>query len=106
MAYIQAGGAYKPSKAEQNAADFDDVIPNIAKISFSIGGFFSGFEGRTITQDDKHYMFLINGLTPYISCRAITAFVLFTMHPPQIPICHSAHLPDKEEFIEPHKMRQ
>ena len=48
-AYEEAGGSYKPSQAEQRAAEFDAAIPTIAKVTFSIGTFFGGQETRTIT---------------------------------------------------------
>lgn len=53
-AYEEAGGTYQPSKAEQRAAAFDATISSIARIIFSIGGFFGGFETRTITLTDDH----------------------------------------------------
>lgn len=53
-AYEEAGGTYKPSKAEQRAAAFDVAIPTITKITFSIGGFFGGQETRTITLTEDH----------------------------------------------------
>lgn len=48
-AYEEAGGTYKPSQAEQRAAEFDAAIPTITKVTFSIGAFFGGQETRTIT---------------------------------------------------------
>lgn len=53
-ALIEAGGVYKPSKAEQQVAEFEEHIPAICKVVFIIGGFFSGHETHTITLDDKH----------------------------------------------------
>ncbi len=53
-AYEETGGTYQPSKAEQRAAAFDAGIPNITKITFTIGGFFGGHETRTITLSEDH----------------------------------------------------
>lgn len=52
-ALIAAGGTYIPSQAEQKAADFEENIPAISKLAFSIGGFFGGYETRTYTLDEK-----------------------------------------------------
>ena len=48
-ALAEAGGTYTPSIAEQKAAEFDNNIPFICKVVFTIGGFFSGRETRTYT---------------------------------------------------------
>lgn len=53
-ALVEAGGVYKPSKAEMQVADFEESIPAICKVVFTIGGFFSGHESHTITLDDEH----------------------------------------------------
>lgn len=45
------GGVYTPSVAEQKVMEFNDNIPYIEKIVFSIGGFFNGFETKTFTID-------------------------------------------------------
>jgi hypothetical protein len=50
-ALTEAGGIYIPSAAEQKAMEFNDNIPYIEKIVFSIGGFFNGFETKTFTID-------------------------------------------------------
>ena len=47
-ALIEAGGAYIPSQAELKAKSFDDNISAITKLIFTVGGFFCGFEIRTI----------------------------------------------------------
>lgn len=52
-ALIAAGGTYIPSQAEQKAADFEENIPAISKLVFSIGGFFGGYETITYTLDEK-----------------------------------------------------
>lgn len=53
-ALVAAGGTYTPSQAELKAADFEENIPAISKLVFSIGGFFGGYETRTYTIDDEH----------------------------------------------------
>ena len=50
-ALVEAGGTYTPSQAELKVAAFDESIPAITKLVFSIGGFFGGHEIRTITID-------------------------------------------------------
>lgn len=49
LALAEAGVVYKPSQAELKAQEFDDNFPFISKIVFSIGGFFGGYESRTVT---------------------------------------------------------
>ena len=51
QALIEAGGEYIPSATEQKAIEFNDNIPYINKVVFSIGGFFSGYETKTYTID-------------------------------------------------------
>ena len=51
ITYIEAGGDYVPSKAEQKAMDFDANIPYIEKVVFSIGGYFGGYKTKTYTVD-------------------------------------------------------
>ena len=53
-ALVAIGGVYKPSKAELKAVAFDESIPAIRKIVFTIGGFFSGHETHTIILNDEH----------------------------------------------------
>lgn len=48
-ALAEAGGTYVPSQAELKAADFEDNIPAISNLVFSIDGFFGGYETRTYT---------------------------------------------------------
>ena len=52
QALEDAGGTYIPSKAEKNAAAFDENIPHISKIIFSIGGFFTGNNEYVISITD------------------------------------------------------
>lgn len=53
----EMGGTYKPSQAELRAASFDASIPVITKVVFGIGGFFDGYETRTVILDDEHLYF-------------------------------------------------
>jgi len=43
QALVEAGGTYTPSQAELHALDFTDNIDHISKFSFSIGGYFGGY---------------------------------------------------------------
>jgi len=52
LAYSEAGGNYKLSIAEKNAADFDDNLDSINKITFSIGGFFGGYRSYIVDLTD------------------------------------------------------
>ena len=49
LALAEAGVVYKPSQAELKAQEFENNFPFISKIIFSIGGFFGGYESRTVT---------------------------------------------------------
>lgn len=51
LALAEAGVVYKPSQAELKALEFDNNFPFISKIIFSIGGFFGGYESRTVSID-------------------------------------------------------
>lgn len=51
---VETGGVYKPSKTELQVADFEESIPDICKVVFTIGGIFNGHETHTITLDDEH----------------------------------------------------
>lgn len=44
QALVEAGSIYTPSKAELRALDFADNIKHIHKFTFSIGGFFGGYD--------------------------------------------------------------
>lgn len=50
-ALAEAGGEYKPSQAEMKALEFDNNLSAISKIVFTIGGYFGGYETRTISLD-------------------------------------------------------
>jgi hypothetical protein len=63
IALMEAGGTYTPSAAEQKAIRFDENIPYINKIVFSIGGYFDGYETKTYTIDgDKVHTYLEHSL--------------------------------------------
>ena len=57
QALTDIGGICVPSKAEQKVELFDASIPAISKVIFGIGGFFGGYETRTITVDEEHIHF-------------------------------------------------
>ncbi len=54
LALKEIGGTYIPSKAELYAAEFDENIPHICKLVFSIGGYFGGCETRTYFLNEEH----------------------------------------------------
>lgn len=57
------GEAYSHSAAEKEAMVFDENIPYISKIVFSIGGCFGGYETRTFTIDgDKVHPYIEHSL--------------------------------------------
>lgn len=51
-AYVEAGGTYILSKSEEKAADFDSNLHAICKITFSIGGFFTGYKRYVVELSD------------------------------------------------------
>lgn len=46
LALAEAGVVYKPSQAELKVQEFENNLPFISKLVFSIGGFFDGYETR------------------------------------------------------------
>ena len=52
LALKESGGEYQPTKSELKAIEFDENIPNISKIIFSIGGFLCGEELVEVTITD------------------------------------------------------
>ena len=63
QALEEAGGEYKPTKAELVSQDFQDNIPYINKIVFRIGGYFEGQELRTyILEDDNVRLYMEHSL--------------------------------------------
>ena len=55
-ALLEAGGTYTPTKAEEKEIAFQNNIPYISKITFSIGGYFGGYEVRTFTIDEQVHL--------------------------------------------------
>lgn len=53
VALSEVGGEYKPSQAELKAIEFDNNLSEIEKIVFTIGGFFGGYETKTICLDSE-----------------------------------------------------
>ena len=51
IALAEAGGVNNPSQSELKALEFDNNLSAISKIVFSIGGYFGGYETRTISLD-------------------------------------------------------
>lgn len=52
-AYVEAGGVYTLSKAEKRAADFNANMDSIEKITFSIGGYFGGYNSYIVELTDE-----------------------------------------------------
>ena len=53
-ALAETGETYTPSQAELKAKAFDDSVPHITKVIFSIGGYCSGYETYTVDLTDDH----------------------------------------------------
>ena len=51
IALGEAGVAYTPSQSELKAKAFENNLSAISKIVFSIGGYFGGYETRTVSLD-------------------------------------------------------
>lgn len=51
VALVEAGGEYKPSQAELKTLEFDNKLSAISEIIFTIGGYFGGYETRTVSLD-------------------------------------------------------
>ncbi len=61
----EAGGTYTPTEVESEDAAFQESIPYINSLEFSIGGYFNGFTTRTFTfKDDLVHMEVQTGLQP------------------------------------------
>ena len=54
QALVEVGGTYTPSQAELKAEEFENNLPNISKLVFSIGGYFCGNETYTVKLDGEH----------------------------------------------------
>ena len=54
--YLEGKEAHEPvgpiHHSRVEAADFEENIPAISKLVFSVGGFFGGYETRTYTLDE------------------------------------------------------
>lgn len=48
-ALIDVGGVYLPTKSELKSEEFNANIPYISKVEFCIGGYFGGYETKTVT---------------------------------------------------------
>ena len=57
QALADLGVEYHPSKAELKAAEFNENIPNISKITLSIGGYFYGVDVYEIVVGETHVDF-------------------------------------------------
>ena len=53
-ALAEVGGTYTPSKAELKAKAFDDSVPYITKVIFSIGGYCGGYETYSVDLSGDH----------------------------------------------------
>ena len=53
QAYAEVGGTYILSKTEEKAANFDDNIDAIKKITFNIGRYFDGYRSYVIEITDR-----------------------------------------------------
>ncbi len=84
-AYVEAGGKYQPSKAEQRETAFDEAVPTIARLIFTIGGYFDGVETRTFTLTDDHLRMDID---------------LSKLHKPSNFYIEPDYLMSKEEFLD------
>lgn len=61
-ALIEAGGTYTPSQAEIKAMEFEDNIPFIEKIVFTIGGFCGGYTTVTIQINNTIHKYVEHSL--------------------------------------------
>lgn len=60
QALFDAGGKYKLSQQEKRVQSFDESIPFIEQIDFSYGGYFYGYEYRTITISKENVSLDVN----------------------------------------------
>ena len=51
IALAEAGGTYTPSQSELKVVAFENNFSAISKIVFTIGGYFGGYETRTVSLD-------------------------------------------------------
>ena len=64
IALIEAGGTYTPSQAEIKAMEFEDNIPFIEKIVFTIGSFCGGYTTVTIQINNTIHKYAEHSLAP------------------------------------------
>jgi hypothetical protein len=83
QAYAEAGGIYKPTKAEQKDQAFNESLQHMKRFVFEYGGYFGGYEMRTYTITDEKVLFDLDH-----SLR---------LKPSNLPICEPF---TKGEFIE------
>lgn len=57
QAYAEAGGIYKPTKAEQKDQAFNESLQHMKRFIFDYGGYFGGYEKRTYTITDEKVLF-------------------------------------------------
>lgn len=57
QAYAEAGGIYKPTKAEQKDTAFNESLQHMKRFVFGYGGYFGGYEKRTYTVTGEKVLF-------------------------------------------------
>lgn len=57
QAYAEAGGIYKPTKAEQKDTAFNESLQHMIRFVFGYGGYFGGYEKRTYTVKGERVLF-------------------------------------------------
>ena len=57
QAYVEAGGIYKPTKAEQKDQAFNEFLRDMKRFVFDYGGYFGGYERRTYTVIGEKVLF-------------------------------------------------
>ena len=57
QAYAEAGGIYKPTKAEQKEQAFNESLQHMKRFIFDYGGYFGGYEKRTYTVTGEKVLF-------------------------------------------------
>ncbi len=85
LALVEAGGVYLPSKAELKTDRFNNSIPYINRIAFSIGGFFDGRHNYSAVVDGD-------------SVRTETMHTFIS--PDVVPTDEPKKLWPKEEFLD------
>ena len=57
QAYAEAGGIYRPTKAEQKDQAFNESLQHMKRFIFDYGGYFGGYEKRTYTVTGEMVLF-------------------------------------------------